>query len=335
MVDAGYVSDEELGELYRNAYAVVLVSLAEGFGLPLVEAAACGTPHLVVSDIPVFRWICGDAAHYVDPLEVDSIADGLRQVLRRPAADRRSTSADSTGTPAPVHLGGLSPTSARAVGEPTGAADPTRREQPSPADRRDSPSCWPPPVDRALLAEALRTCSAQIGVRFRGVVSVPDEDSLPEDRTLLADWRVVTGTRGLAAQRNAGLDALDDADVVAFFDDDAVLRPDYLANALRFLDRHPDVVALTGRVLLDGATTGEVAGRRKRPRPWRRRRRNRPTGTWRRDPRALRLQLRGARPGRAAASGSTNACRCTPGWRTMTSPGAACGAAGWPRSTTA
>lgn len=84
VVDAGYVSDAELGELYQNAYAVVLVSLAEGFGLPLVEAAACGTPHLVVSDIPVFRWICGDAAHFVDPLEVDSIADGLRQVLHRP-----------------------------------------------------------------------------------------------------------------------------------------------------------------------------------------------------------------------------------------------------------
>jgi glycosyltransferase involved in cell wall biosynthesis len=84
VVDAGYVSDEELGELYRGAYAMVLVSLAEGFGLPLVEAAACGTPHMVVSDIPVFRWICGDAAHYVDPLEVDSIADGLRQVLHRP-----------------------------------------------------------------------------------------------------------------------------------------------------------------------------------------------------------------------------------------------------------
>jgi glycosyltransferase involved in cell wall biosynthesis len=84
VVDAGYVSDAELGELYRHAYGVVLVSLAEGFGLPLVEAAACGTPHLVVSDIPVFRWICGDAAHYVDPLRIGSIAEGLRQALHDP-----------------------------------------------------------------------------------------------------------------------------------------------------------------------------------------------------------------------------------------------------------
>jgi hypothetical protein len=113
----------------------------------------------------------------------------------------------------------------------------------------------------ALLADAIRTCSAQRAVAFEGVISVPDERSLPVDRLLLAGWRVVTGVRGLAAQRNAALDALQDAggvDVVAFFDDDAVLRPDYLANAVRFLDAHPEVLGLTGDVLIDGATTGEV-----------------------------------------------------------------------------
>ena len=109
-----------------------------------------------------------------------------------------------------------------------------------------------------LLAEALRTCSAQVGVTYLGVVSVPDESSLPSDGALLAGWRVVTGTRGLAAQRNAGLDVIGDADLVAFFDDDTVLRSDYLLNAVRFLDQHPEVAALTGRVLRDGATTGEV-----------------------------------------------------------------------------
>lgn len=114
----------------------------------------------------------------------------------------------------------------------------------------------------ALLAEALRTCSAQRDVEFVGVVSVPDESSLPADRSPLTGWRVVTGVRGLAAQRNAGIDALNetdpDVDIVAFFDDDAVLRPDYLANAVRFLAEHPEVLGLTGRVLLDGATSGEI-----------------------------------------------------------------------------
>jgi GT2 family glycosyltransferase len=110
----------------------------------------------------------------------------------------------------------------------------------------------------ALLADALRSCSAQRAVTFHGVVSVPDESSLPEDRTLLAGWQVVTGFRGLAAQRNAGLDVLEGIDVVAFFDDDAVLRPDYLAHAVHFLEAHSEVLGLTGRVLLDGKITGEI-----------------------------------------------------------------------------
>lgn len=109
-----------------------------------------------------------------------------------------------------------------------------------------------------LLAEALASCSSQRDIGFVGVVSVPDEASLPADRSLLSGWTVVTGTRGAAAQRNAALDALPDIAVVAFFDDDAVLRPDYLANAMRFLDAHPQVLGMTGRVLLDGATTGEI-----------------------------------------------------------------------------
>lgn len=110
----------------------------------------------------------------------------------------------------------------------------------------------------ALLAEALQTCAAQCGVNFTGVVSVPDGNSLPAEESLLDGWRVVTGVRGLAAQRNAALNALADTDVVAFFDDDAVLRPDYLANAVGFFEAHPQVLGLTGRVLLDGATTGEI-----------------------------------------------------------------------------
>lgn len=104
----------------------------------------------------------------------------------------------------------------------------------------------------------MRACAALNGRRFNGVVSVPDAKSLPEDRSLLNGWQVVTGVRGLAAQRNAALDALDGIEVVAFFDDDAVIRPDYLANALRFLDTHPDILGLTGRVLLDGARSGEI-----------------------------------------------------------------------------
>ncbi len=86
VVDAGYVTDEELRELYRGSLAVVFPSLAEGFGLPLVEAAAAGAPCLVISDIPVFRWVCGDAAHYVDPTDVASITAGLTEAVATPRA---------------------------------------------------------------------------------------------------------------------------------------------------------------------------------------------------------------------------------------------------------
>lgn len=84
-IDAGYVSDDELRALYAASTAVVFASKAEGFGLPLVEAAASGATSLVISDLPVFRWICGGGAHYVDPLSVESIAAGLRAALESPS----------------------------------------------------------------------------------------------------------------------------------------------------------------------------------------------------------------------------------------------------------
>ena len=55
--------------MLRGATALVSASRDEGFGIPLVEAMALGTP-LVVSDIPVFREVGGDAAAYVDPDDV-------------------------------------------------------------------------------------------------------------------------------------------------------------------------------------------------------------------------------------------------------------------------
>lgn len=84
VVDAGYVSDDELRALYAGCRAVVFVSHAEGFGLPLVEAAASGAGSLVISELPVFRWICGDGAHYVDPRSVESITGGLRAAIEDP-----------------------------------------------------------------------------------------------------------------------------------------------------------------------------------------------------------------------------------------------------------
>lgn len=75
----GRVSDGELAELYRGAAAFLFPSLYEGFGLPPLEAMACGCPTIVAraSSLPE---VCGTAAHYVDPLSVEDIAAGIVQV---------------------------------------------------------------------------------------------------------------------------------------------------------------------------------------------------------------------------------------------------------------
>lgn len=73
----GPVDDARLDRLYAGATAVVALSLYEGFGLPVAEALAAGTP-VVCSDIPPFREVSGGAARFVDPYDVDAVALALR-----------------------------------------------------------------------------------------------------------------------------------------------------------------------------------------------------------------------------------------------------------------
>ncbi|MBN1265942.1 MAG: glycosyltransferase family 4 protein [Anaerolineales bacterium] len=74
--EMGLLPDEELPSLYRGAYCFAFPSLYEGFGLPPLEAMACGTP-VVVSNTTSLPEVVGEAGYYVDPLDVESIADGL------------------------------------------------------------------------------------------------------------------------------------------------------------------------------------------------------------------------------------------------------------------
>ena len=76
----GYVSPSELAALYRGAAVVALPSLYEGFGIPVVEALAAGAP-LVLSDLPVFREVAGDAALYAPAMRPDLWHGQLRRVL--------------------------------------------------------------------------------------------------------------------------------------------------------------------------------------------------------------------------------------------------------------
>lgn len=80
VVHLDYVSDLDLQALLRGAGLLVYPSLYEGFGLPLVEAMAAGTP-VACADIPVFREVAGDAAAYFDPTDPSAIADVLAALL--------------------------------------------------------------------------------------------------------------------------------------------------------------------------------------------------------------------------------------------------------------
>lgn len=78
--------DADLALLYRNARAMVLASFAEGFGLPIVEAAHYGTP-VIASDIAVFHEAAGESAHYFPVLDRDRLADLMRgALLEKPRA---------------------------------------------------------------------------------------------------------------------------------------------------------------------------------------------------------------------------------------------------------
>jgi glycosyltransferase involved in cell wall biosynthesis len=78
----GFVDDDELARLYRGAQCLVYPSLYEGFGLPILEAMACGTP-VVTSTTGSTAEVAGDAAVLVDPLDVDAIAAGIQEAIER------------------------------------------------------------------------------------------------------------------------------------------------------------------------------------------------------------------------------------------------------------
>jgi len=76
----GAVPEERMPALYRGARAVVLPSLYEGFGLPVVEGMACGVP-VITSNCTGMAEVAGDAALLVDPRSTESIADGLATII--------------------------------------------------------------------------------------------------------------------------------------------------------------------------------------------------------------------------------------------------------------
>jgi glycosyltransferase involved in cell wall biosynthesis len=84
----GYVADEDLPSLYRGAAVFAYPSRFEGFGIPVIEAMACGVP-CVVSSHPSLDEACGDAAIRADPDSPEAFAEAIGRAL----ADREDLAA--------------------------------------------------------------------------------------------------------------------------------------------------------------------------------------------------------------------------------------------------
>jgi len=77
----GYVDDQDLPALYGGALCFAFPSLYEGFGLPVLEAMACGVP-VLTSNVTSLPEVAGDAALLIDPYCIESLAAGLQKLLR-------------------------------------------------------------------------------------------------------------------------------------------------------------------------------------------------------------------------------------------------------------
>ena len=82
----GYLPEHDLARVVAGAAALVFPSWYEGFGLPALEALACGTP-VVASDLPALREVLGDQAELVPPGDAAALADALARVLEDPGGE--------------------------------------------------------------------------------------------------------------------------------------------------------------------------------------------------------------------------------------------------------
>ncbi|HGJ65372.1 TPA: glycosyltransferase family 1 protein, partial [bacterium] len=76
----GRVDDDKLIELYSNAVCFVYPSLYEGFGIPPLEAQACGCP-IVISDIPVFKEVYANSALFFNPYDPEDMAKKIENII--------------------------------------------------------------------------------------------------------------------------------------------------------------------------------------------------------------------------------------------------------------
>lgn len=83
IIFSNLLTESQLAEYYRGATALILPSLYEGFGLPILEAMASGTP-VIASDVTAMPEVAGDAALIIQPYVIDSITDAVEQMVSNP-----------------------------------------------------------------------------------------------------------------------------------------------------------------------------------------------------------------------------------------------------------
>jgi glycosyltransferase involved in cell wall biosynthesis len=88
----GFVTQEDLPLIYHHASLFAFPSLYEGFGLPPLEAMACGTP-VVASNIPALREVLGDAAVLVNPRDPEAWSSAIQMMMDDEKADRQKAEA--------------------------------------------------------------------------------------------------------------------------------------------------------------------------------------------------------------------------------------------------
>jgi GT2 family glycosyltransferase len=109
-----------------------------------------------------------------------------------------------------------------------------------------------------ILAETLESLSRQTRPAAQVYVSVSSPKDAPSGHS--AEVTVLVGVPGGSAQRNTAIRQVPlDVSYIAFFDDDVELHPSYLEHAVSFLEKNPDVVAISGILLADGNITREAA----------------------------------------------------------------------------
>ena len=80
IIFTGFITDDDLPKYYRGALLLIMPSIYEGFGLPVIEAMACGIP-TIVSNTTSLEEIAGDASLLVDPLNVQDISNALHKLM--------------------------------------------------------------------------------------------------------------------------------------------------------------------------------------------------------------------------------------------------------------